>query len=67
MSEFDPIAALQEAGLPLDELGSDERAVYASLSESEVAVLTGLKTRLTAASGDVEAHSEEVSSGGNFW
>ena len=66
MSEFDPIVTLQEAGITFNELGDDERAVFASLSESEVAVLTGLKTRLSAASGDVEAH-EDVSSGGNFW
>lgn len=65
MSEFDAIEALSQAGVPVQDVSEDERAVYASLSEEEVAVLTGLKARLAAASGDVEAH--EDSNGGNFW
>ncbi|HEV2344266.1 MAG TPA: aroma-sacti cluster domain-containing protein [Actinocrinis sp.] len=65
MSEFDAIEALAQAGIPVQDVSEDERAVYASLSEEEVAVLSGLKARLTAANGDVEAH--ELSNGGNFW
>ena len=58
------IEALSAAGIPVGD-NDDERAVFASLSEGEVAVLTGLKTRLAAANGDVEAHLED--NGGNFW
>jgi hypothetical protein len=65
MSDFNAIEALTAAGIPLQDASEDERAVYASLSESEVAVLTGLKTRLAAANSDVEAHLED--NGGNFW
>jgi hypothetical protein len=65
MSEFNAIEALAQAGIPVQDASEDERAVYASLSEDEVAVLTGLKARLAAADGDVEAH--ENVSGGNFW
>lgn len=64
MSEFNAIESLSQAGISVDDASAEERAVYASLSEDEVSVLTGLKTRLAAAS-DVEAHEE--SSGGNFW
>lgn len=64
MSEFNAIEALAQAGIPVQQASEEERAVYASLSEEEVAVLTGLKARLAAAS-DVEAH-EDVT-GGNFW
>lgn len=65
MSDFNAIEALSAAGISVSEANEDERAVYASLSESEVAVLTGLKSRLAAANGDVEAHL--VDNGGNFW
>ncbi len=65
MSEFDAIEALAQAGIPVQDASEDERAVYASLSEDEVAVLTGLKARLTAANSDVEAHLDD--NGGNFW
>jgi hypothetical protein len=65
MSEFNALESLSQAGISVDDASADERAVYASLSEEEVAVLTGLKTRLAAANSDVEAH-EDVT-GGNFW
>jgi hypothetical protein len=65
MSEFNAIEALSAAGIPVTDASDEERAVFASLSESEVAVLTGLKTRLASASGDVEAHLND--NGGNAW
>lgn len=65
MSDFNAIESLSQAGISVDGSSEDERAVYASLSEAEVAVLTGLKSKLAAANSDVEAHVED--SGGNFW
>jgi hypothetical protein len=66
MAEFDPIETLKAAGVPFDGVNDEERAVFASLSEDEVAVLTGLKARLDAAVGDVAVHSDDTS-GGNAW
>ena len=65
MSDFNAIETLAEAGISVQDSSDEERAVYASLSEAEVAVLTGLKSRLAAANSDVEAHLED--NGGNFW
>jgi hypothetical protein len=65
MSDFNAIETLSQAGISVQDASDDERAVYASLSADEVAVLTGLKTRLAAANSDVEAHLDD--NGGNFW
>jgi hypothetical protein len=55
---FDALAALRQAGNPVDLLGAAERAVLAQLTEAEVEVLNSVKERLDAVSDhEVEAHS----------
>jgi hypothetical protein len=55
---FDALAALRQAGNPVDLLGEAERAVLAQLTEAEVTVLNSVKERLDAvADHEVEAHS----------
>lgn len=54
---FDALAALRDAGNPVDLLTPQERDVLAHLSETEVAVLNSVKERLYAASdNEVEGH-----------
>ena len=54
---FDAIAALAEAGQPVDRLSEAERDVLSSLSPVEVATINRIKARLDVASDeDVEAH-----------
>lgn len=51
-----PLAALTNAGFPVDELTEDEIAVLSGLSAPEVALLIGIKERLDAAAPEVQAH-----------
>ncbi|GGO22272.1 hypothetical protein GCM10010116_44920 [Microbispora rosea subsp. aerata] len=51
---FDPLAALREAGHPVDLLNERQRQVFAELSKPEVELLNSIKTRLDAAAGEVE-------------
>lgn len=54
---FDALAALRAAGNPVDLLTSEQQAVFASLTEAEVAVLNSVKRRLDEVSDDeVVAH-----------
>ncbi|MEZ0075444.1 aroma-sacti cluster domain-containing protein [Planotetraspora sp. GP83] len=58
---FDALAALQEAGHPLEFLTDGQRAVFAGLSESEVELLNSIKSRLEEADdSDLEGHSVKV-------
>lgn len=60
---FDALAALREAGNPVDLVTPAQRAVLAQLTEAEVAVLNSVKERLDAVSDaevEVEAHSIPV-------
>jgi hypothetical protein len=77
MTEFDSLKALQHAGVlaPAPEGHLDEehkaypaRQVLSSLTPAEVAVLTSVRDRLTAAGAgaDVESHMVEVT-GGVLW
>jgi len=43
---FDALAALRAAGTPVDLLTTEQREVFASLTEDEVAVLNSIKRRL---------------------
>lgn len=55
---FDALAALREAGNPVDLLSTEQRDVFAQLTEHEVAVLNSVKRRLDAASDpEVEGHT----------
>jgi hypothetical protein len=55
---FDALAALREAGNPVDLLTTEQRDVLAQLTEHEVAVLNSVKKRLDAVSdAEVEGHS----------
>lgn len=55
---FDALAALREAGNPVDMLAAEQRDVFAQLTEAEVAVLNSVKRRLDAlADPDVEGHT----------
>ena len=54
---FDALTALREAGSPVDLLTDAQRAVLATLTEEEVAVLNSVKRRLDGASdAEVEVH-----------
>jgi hypothetical protein len=55
---FDALAALRQAGNPVDMLTTAQRDVLAGLTEQEVAVLNSVKQRLDAVSdAEVEGHS----------
>ncbi|MEV5704084.1 aroma-sacti cluster domain-containing protein [Actinoallomurus sp. NPDC052274] len=55
---FDALAALRQAGNPVDLLTTAQRDVLAGLTEQEVAVLNSVKQRLDAVSDvEVEGHS----------
>jgi hypothetical protein len=54
---FDALAALRQAGNPVDLVTEEQRGVLAQLTEDEVAVLNSVKERLDAVSdNEVEAH-----------
>jgi hypothetical protein len=54
---FDALAALRQAGNPVDLLTTEQRNVLAQLTEDEVAVLNSVKSRLDAVSDtEVEGH-----------
>jgi DNA-binding CsgD family transcriptional regulator len=58
---FDALAALREAGNPVDLLTVEQQTVLAQLSEEEVAVLNSVKARLDAVSDvEVEGHSVTI-------
>lgn len=58
---FDALAALREAGNPVDLLTAEQRGVLALLSADEVAVLNSVKKRLDAVSdAEVEGHSSTI-------
>lgn len=58
---FDALAALREAGNPVDLLTAEQRDVLAQLTEDEVAVLNSVKSRLDAvADVEVEAHMAHI-------
>jgi hypothetical protein len=58
---FDPLAALREAGSPIDQLSEAQRAVLSSLGEHEVAVLVSVQQRLREAQdGDLEGHDMKM-------
>lgn len=55
---FDALAALRDAGNPVELLTDQQQAVLAQLSEMEVRVLISVQEKLDAASdSEVEAHS----------
>jgi hypothetical protein len=54
---FDALAALRQAGSPVDLLTADQQNVLAQLTEEEVAVLNSVKERLDAVS-DVEVEGQ---------
>ncbi|MFF2662552.1 helix-turn-helix transcriptional regulator [Kitasatospora sp. NPDC058032] len=55
---FDALAALRQAGNPVDLLTLEQRDVLSRLTEDEVAVLNSVKQRLDAVSdAEVEGHS----------
>ncbi|MGX6602230.1 aroma-sacti cluster domain-containing protein [Micromonosporaceae bacterium Da 78-11] len=52
----EPLTVLRTAGFPVDQLSSSQRAVLASLSEHETAVLVSVQEKLREAEGEVVAH-----------
>jgi hypothetical protein len=58
---FDALAALREAGNPVDLLTPQQQDVLSGLTEEEVAVLNSVRERLEAVSdADVEGHSTAI-------
>jgi hypothetical protein len=60
----DPLTTLAAAGFPVDAISDEQRAVFATLSDEEVALLTDLRARLDALEPEVQAHT--VAGGGMF-
>jgi hypothetical protein len=58
---FDALAALRAAGTPIDILTEEQRQVFASLTEDEVAVLNSIKRRLDLLEDpEVEGHEVKI-------
>ena len=58
---FDALAALRQAGNPVELLTAEQQAVLSRLTEEEVAVLNSVKERLDAVSdAEVEGHSSTI-------
>ncbi|MEV7779993.1 aroma-sacti cluster domain-containing protein [Kitasatospora sp. NPDC088351] len=58
---FDALAALRQAGNPVDLLTPEQQDVLSRLTEDEVAVLNSVKERLDAVSdAEVEGHSTAI-------
>jgi hypothetical protein len=58
---FDALAALRDAGNPVDLLTPEQQGVLAALTQEEVAVLNSVRKRLAAVSdADVEGHSTAI-------
>ena len=55
--QSDPLAALDAAGFPLQAITEEQRAVFATLSPEEVALLIDLRARLDAVEPEVQAHT----------
>jgi hypothetical protein len=56
---FDSLAALREAGNPVDLLTKEQQDVFAQLTEDEVAVLNSIKRRLDDLPGsEVAGHGD---------
>lgn len=56
---FDSLAALRQAGNPVDLLTKEQQDVFAQLSEAEVSVLNSIKQRLDdLPGGEVEGHGD---------
>jgi hypothetical protein len=65
MTQPNALAHLAASGVPLDSIPESQKAVLVGLSDTEIGILTSIKTRLDAAAPDVQALSE--GSGGTFW
>ncbi|MFJ6792995.1 aroma-sacti cluster domain-containing protein [Streptomyces sp. NPDC091268] len=52
---FDPLTALREAGLPVDQLSAAQRDVLARLTEEEAAVVVSVQHRLVEADAGADA------------
>ncbi|WP_433431125.1 aroma-sacti cluster domain-containing protein [Nonomuraea sp. CA-141351] len=53
---FDPVRELAEAGLDLQAISEEQRAIVAGLSPAEVAMLISINERLLDTEPEVEAH-----------
>ncbi|MFE2287130.1 aroma-sacti cluster domain-containing protein [Streptomyces sp. NPDC059443] len=52
---FDPLTALREAGLPVDQLSAAQREVLAHLTEEEATVIVAVQHRLNQAESGADA------------
>ncbi len=51
---FDALQSLRDAGAPVDQLNDAQKSVIAGLTESEVATLASVQSRIAAVDSDVE-------------
>ena len=63
MQKQDPIQALREAGIPVDDIPDEQRAALADLSEQEVKTLLDIHRRVDEA-GEVQAYRGCTITGG---
>lgn len=59
------LVALEAAGFPLDSVTDEQREVFRTLSDDEVALLIDLRSRLDEAAPEVQAHTD-IAGGGLF-
>lgn len=61
MAEFDAIAALRNAGNPIESFSEAQREVLSKLTKEEVATWNSIKERLDAVGGsEVQGHDNIV-------
>ena len=63
MQKQDPIQALREAGIPVDDIPDEQRAALADLSEQEVKTLLDIHRRVDEA-GEVQGYRGCTITGG---
>jgi hypothetical protein len=56
----DPLAALRDAGFPVDQMSTEQQEVLTGLTEEETRVLISVQERLRAAEGEVVAHDMKL-------
>ena len=59
MQRQDPLQALRDAGVPVDDIPEEQRAVLADLSEQEVNTLVDIHRRVELA-GEVEGYRDSL-------
>jgi hypothetical protein len=60
----DPLQALRDAGVPVDDIPEEQRAALAGLSEQEMKTLLDIRRRVEDAGGEVQGYAGCTVTGG---